>query len=133
MALRRGLKYCKQDHAMHPSWKICPTCLKPIVGWLLGISGPFLGMDFPIREGKNTIGQMRKNDIVLKHPSVSPMHAFIRQGSDDVFTIADMNSAKGTFVNNAQINDAEVIDNYLVRFGELEFVFKCVPKFLMKR
>ncbi len=129
----RRLKVCRKKHIMHPSWKICPTCLKPVVGWLLGTNGLYLGMDFPIREGKNTIGSLDKNDIVLKHTSISPEHAFIRNMNGDEFTLADLNSTKGTRVNGAQVHDAELIDNYPLQLGDLEFIFKCVPKFLLKR
>lgn len=133
MGLRRRIKYCRQGHEMHSSWRICPACLKPIIGWLLGVKGIYIGVDFPIREGKNTVGRLRKNDITLKHPSISPEHAFIKQGQEDSFIVADLNSGQGIFVNGRQENDTELIDNYLVKFGELEFVFKCVPRFLIKR
>lgn len=132
MAMLRRLKRCRQGHEMHPSWRICPTCMTPVVGWMLGTNGDYFGVDFPVRAGKNTIGQLRKNDIVLKHPTISPEHAFIRQAEDDVFIVADLNSAQGTYVNGNQIHDEALVDNYLVRFGELEFVFKCVPKSLAK-
>ena len=130
MAILRRLKHCRRGHEMHPAWRICPTCLKPVVGWLLGMNGPYLGQDFPIREGKNTIGLLPKNDLQIKADSVSPEHAFIRQDEEDVFIIADLNSAQGTFVNGLQIHDEALINNYMVRFGDLEFIFKCVPRIL---
>lgn len=133
MAFHRFLKYCRQKHPMHPSWKVCPNCLRPVVGWLRGINGPYLGISFPILEGKTTIGRLRKNDITLNHATVSPEHAFIKQGEEDVFLIADLNASKGTFVNASQINDDELIDNFVVKFGELEFIFKCIPRYLMNR
>lgn len=133
MSLQRQIKYCQKDHEMHSSWNVCPTCLKPIVGWLLGTKGQYLGVDFQVREGKTTVGRLRNNDITLRHPSISPEHCFIRQGEGDVFTIADLSSTKGTFVNDEQIRDDDLIDNTVVKIGELEFIFKCIPGYMIKR
>src|SRR2546429_612290 len=37
---------------------------KPIVGWLLVLSGARKGEDFRIREGRNAVGSAPENDIV---------------------------------------------------------------------
>lgn len=49
-----------------------------------------------------TLGRSSENDIAILDKHVSRRHAVIRY-SDGVFTIADLGSANGTFVNDKQV------------------------------
>lgn len=51
-----------------------------------------------------TIGRSSANDIVLPDQHVSRNHAVIRY-RDGVFTISDLNSSNGTFVNDTRITE----------------------------
>lgn len=71
-----------------------------------------------------TIGRATNNQIVLNNTTVSRQHAKI-QFVQDAFQIYDLGSANHTFVNDRQvIEPVALADGDVVRFGELEFVFK---------
>ncbi len=56
-----------------------------------------------LRRGRYVIGHERKNEIVVATDSVSAKHARLTVASDDQFTIEDLGSANGTFVDGAPI------------------------------
>jgi len=65
-----------------------------------------------------TIGRDPKNDIVLAHDAISGHHAHIRYDQDkDEFTIADLDSTNGTFVNGNRITKQVLQDNDVIQFG----------------
>ncbi len=63
--------------------------------------------EYVLTEGATaTIGRSSSNDIHLPEQHVSRQHAVIRH-VDGVFTISDLNSANGTFVNDEQITEED--------------------------
>jgi len=62
---------------------------------------------FVIREARTTIGRADDNSLVLHDPDVSSYHAeiVISEGS---FTLRDLGSANGTFLNGERIDEAAV-------------------------
>lgn len=87
--------------------------------WLIGTNGEA----FPIRAGKNTIGRQDDNSIVLNEVTVSRHHASItyEKGS---FTIEDLGSSNGTFINGEKIGPGKHVISIgdRLRFGSTEFV-----------
>lgn len=64
--------------------------------------GPGAGQLFPVKQGGLIIGRSSSSDLRLQHPSISRRHAqLVRHG--DRFTLRDLNSQNGTFVNRARI------------------------------
>jgi pSer/pThr/pTyr-binding forkhead associated (FHA) protein len=62
--------------------------------------------EFVLAEGATaTIGRSSGNDIAIPERHVSRQHAVI-SWRDGVFTIADLGSANGTFVNDRRLTDA---------------------------
>jgi hypothetical protein len=59
---------------------------------------------------------------VVTDPMISREHAEIRYESG-AFTIADLGSTHGTFVNGQQVRHAALYDGSLIRLGESEFIF----------
>ncbi len=57
-------------------------------------------------EGKNTfrIGRAVSNDIRLQSSSVSRQHAMVQRDSNGIFSLVDLGSANGTFVNGRRIH-----------------------------
>jgi hypothetical protein len=97
----------------------------PVVGWFVALSGPQKGEDFRVREGPNTIGSAPDADIVLHDTAISGKHASLRY-KDQKFTITDLDSTTGTFLNDRPdpIAREELKDNDVVRLGEVVLKFK---------
>jgi hypothetical protein len=98
----------------------------PVVGWFVVLTGEQKGEDFRIREGPNTIGSAADADIVLRDNAISGKHASLRY-KDEKFTITDLDSSNGTFLNDRAdpIAREELKDNDVVRMGGVSLKFKC--------
>jgi hypothetical protein len=97
----------------------------PVVGWFVALTGPQKGEDFRVREGPNTIGSAPDADIVLRDNAISGKHASLRY-KDQKFTITDLDSTNGTFLNDRSdpIAREELKDNDTIRLGEVTLKFK---------
>jgi len=74
--------------------------------------------------GTTLIGrELPSNDVILANPTVSRKHAKIEclQGR---FMLYDLESANGTFVNEAKIRQCELQDGDEVRLGRARFKFR---------
>ena len=58
-----------------------------------------------LRRGRYVIGQERKNEIVADDASISSRHARLTVASDESFSLEDLGSANGTFVDGRAITD----------------------------
>ena len=71
-------------------------------------------------------GRAPGNHLVVDHPTVSRQHATIKLEGED-YRVYDLGSANGTFVQDQRVRDPIVLqDGVIVRFGEVEFIFKRV-------
>jgi type III secretion system (T3SS) inner membrane Yop/YscD-like protein len=97
----------------------------PVVGWFVALTGQEKGEDFRIREGPNIIGSAPDADIVLNDSAISGKHASLRY-KDQKFTITDLDSTNGTFLNDRPdpIAREELKDNDVIRVGEVTLKFK---------
>ena len=91
--------------------------------WLIGEHAKY-----PLRQGKNTIGRGEDNTVVLEDPTVSRHHAVLyveRNG----FTVQDLGSSNGTFVNGERLGAGRVRINSgdNVRFGNQSFTLTAAP------
>jgi pSer/pThr/pTyr-binding forkhead associated (FHA) protein len=68
------------------------------------------------------IGRSPQNEIVIDHPTVSAHHAvLLRTGAS--YSLKDLNSTKGTWINGDFVTDAELKDGDAIRFGSVTAVF----------
>lgn len=79
-----------------------------LTGFLVSFSRDPNGEYWVLRQGKNTIGSDRSNDIILPEKNISDQHAVlnIRRSKKDnrlMFAIVDMCSEEGTLVNGEDI------------------------------
>lgn len=75
-------------------------------------------------EERFTIGQDRRNQLVLGDPGISALHAEIRQ-QDGHYFLSDCDSATGTFVNDTRITKAyQLRPDDRVRFGSVELLLQ---------
>ena len=101
------------------------TNTQPVVGWLVGVSGPSKGRTYAIRENKNFIGRSANMDIVLADDSsvsrekhavivyVPRQRAFIAQPGDsrELYYINDK-----VVLDNTGLNENDVIEIGRSRF-----------------
>jgi FHA domain/zinc-ribbon domain len=97
----------------------------------LGITGPALvvrsgggiaGQSFQPADGRTLVGRSPECAIFLDDVTVSRRHAeIIREG--DTFTIRDLGSLNGTYVNRKRIESAVLEDDDEVQVGKYRLTF----------
>jgi len=97
----------------------------------LGITGPALvvrsgggmaGQPFQPGEGRTLVGRSPECDIFLDDVTVSRRHAeIVREG--DEFTIRDLGSLNGTYVNRKRIESTALQDDDEVQIGKYRLTF----------
>jgi hypothetical protein len=97
----------------------------------LGIEGPTLvvrsgggraGEQFTLERTQTTIGRTPDCDIFLDDVTVSRRHAIVAKGRG-VFTIEDLGSLNGTFLNRHRIERAELEHGDEVQIGKYRLIF----------
>lgn len=96
---------------------------KECVGWVVALNGALKGQDFRLVPGKNVLGTAADCDIVLTDQYLSGRHSVIRY-EEGVFTIVDLDSTNGTYVNDERTTKEELIDNDRIRLARTELKFK---------
>jgi len=89
---------------------------------LIIIDGPETGRTFELAE-EGTIGRGEGNDIVLDDLSVSRRHARILVAAG-TFSIEDLGSTNGIFVNNALTHQAQLKDRDHLKIGNFGLLFR---------
>src|SRR5439155_589971 len=97
---------------------------REVCGWMVALNGQHKGEDFRLRVGKNVLGTAADCDIVLTDKKISRKHATVRYEGGE-FQIADLDSSNGTFVNDEKVQKHDLIDNDIIKLGDIEFEFKC--------
>lgn len=69
------------------------------------------------------VGRTLNNEFVVEHPSVSKRHARITAEANE-FSVHDLNSINGTFINGRRVRSATLEDGCEVRFGSASFVYR---------
>ncbi len=89
---------------------------------MIGRGGPFDGTIRALEQPLITVGRVEGNDLVLDDPSISRKHAQIRMAPDlQSFTVVDLRSSNGCFVDGQRIKRAECRVGAIIRFGDLPF------------
>jgi hypothetical protein len=97
---------------------------REVCGWLVALNGTHKGEDFVLRIGKNVIGSAADVDVCITDKKVSRKHATIRYEAGE-FQIVDLDSSNGTFVNDEKVQKHDLIDNDIIKLGDIQFEFKC--------
>lgn len=67
---------------------------------------------FELQAARVTIGRRQTCEVVLEHPGVSARHCELARSPDGQWTITDLGSTNGTFVNGLPVREA------LLAFGD---------------
>ena len=95
-------------------------------GWLVSFDIEDFGVDFRIKEGKNSIGKNSTNDITINDDMVSNTHALLLCRNDK-FVIRDEMSSNGTFINGEEISPSQPVDlkdGDELKFGKTSYLFR---------
>lgn len=84
--------------------------------------GPASGARFLLDSDVTTAGRHPDSDIFLDDITVSRHHVEFRR-SADAFTICDMGSLNGTYVNRSRIDDAALVSGDEVQIGKYRLQF----------
>lgn len=71
----------------------------------------------------NYIGRSEENHIRIARAGISRRHAVVRAGPDG-FTIRDLQSQNGTFVNGEQVTERRLADGDRIAIGDAQLVFR---------
>ena len=81
-------------------------------------------VDFVVPPTGAKIGRAETNDLILRDPSVSHVHAIL-QPTESGFQIVDFGSRNGVFVNRKRINGTQPLANKdKIRIGKVELKYK---------
>ena len=80
------------------------------------------GEQFPLERTQTTIGRTPDCDIFLDDVTVSRRHAIVAKGAA-TFTLQDLGSLNGTFLNRHRIEQAELESGDEVQIGKYRLIF----------
>ena len=96
--------------------------LPPGAGLLVVRRGPNAGSRFLLDEEVTTVGRHQESDIFLDDVTVSRRHAEFRK-TPDGFTVRDVGSLNGTYVNRERIDESLLHSTDEVQVGKFRLVF----------
>jgi hypothetical protein len=103
------------------------AALPPGTALLVVRRGPNAGSRFLLDSDLTTAGRHPESDIFLDDVTVSRRHAeFYRQGGR--FTVRDVGSLNGTYVNRERIEETELSGGDEVQVGKFRLVFLLSPR-----
>ncbi|GAA2393499.1 FHA domain-containing protein [Streptomyces glaucosporus] len=85
--------------------------------------GPNSGSRFLLDSELTTAGRHPQSDIFLDDVTVSRSHVEFRRGPDGRFTVADVGSLNGTYVNRERIDSVVLNNGDEVQIGKYRLVF----------
>jgi pSer/pThr/pTyr-binding forkhead associated (FHA) protein len=99
-----------------------PDTLPPGTALLIVLRGPNAGSRFLLDHDFTSAGRHPDSDIFLDDVTVSRRHAeFYRHG--DRFTVRDVGSLNGTYVNRDRIEEADLFGGDEVQIGKFRLLF----------
>ena len=81
--------------------------------------------EYEIKKEEVSIGRGKNCDIILDDKKSSRKNSLIRRAGVN-FSIKDLDSANGTYVNGVRVSEQELTGNDLIRIGNVEFQFIAV-------
>ena len=83
------------------------------------------GAALPVAHWESIIGRAPSSDVVLDMPGVSKLHASLQRDGDGYWTLSDLRSREGTYINGDEIDILEPVeDGDTVEFGDAVMTFR---------
>jgi pSer/pThr/pTyr-binding forkhead associated (FHA) protein len=92
---------------------------------LVTIDGDLKGDVFKLFDGENKLGRAEASDIVLPSKWISREHAMIVH-QEGIFAIVPLTEKNRTYVNDREVDGAELSDGDTIRLGHTTFRFRSV-------
>ena len=101
-----------------------PEMALPGVPAFIGLQGIAAGTTFALTAGDLTIGRDGENEIVLAENTVSRQHARVQRDGQGQWTVMDLGSANGVYVNGMRVQRAVLGAGDEVKIGDNYFRFQ---------
>lgn len=101
-----------------------PEISLPGIAALIGLQGIAAGGTFALTSGDLTIGRDGENEIVLAENTVSRRHARLLRDGQGQFTVTDLGSANGVYVNGERVQRAILTHGDEVKVGDNYFRYQ---------
>lgn len=98
---------------------------EPVFAYLIMKSGAKAGANFPLKKTTIKLGRDGSNDIHVDDKKASREHAKLKL-EDGAYTIYDLASSNGTYVNGVKIQTQNLSDSDEIQIGDSVLVFKKV-------
>ena len=107
-----------------------PALPLPDIPALVGLQGLAAGSTFALTDGDVVIGRDGDNGIVLAENTVSRRHARLLRDSQGQFTVSDLGSANGIYINGTRIQRAILSSGDELKIGDNYFRFQAAKETL---
>jgi pSer/pThr/pTyr-binding forkhead associated (FHA) protein len=97
--------------------------LEPGQGLLLVKRGPNAGSTFLLEGDSTSVGRAPESDVFLDDVTVSRKHAQIVRRADGSFSVSDVGSLNGTYVNGEQVDETKLATGDEVQIGMFKLMF----------
>jgi hypothetical protein len=109
--------------SLSPEAQAAVEALPPGSALLVVRRGPNSGSRFLLDGELTTAGRHPQSDIFLDDVTVSRRHVEFRRGHDGLFTVSDVGSLNGTYVNRERIDAVTLNNGDEVQIGKYRLVF----------
>jgi len=117
-----GISPIEVEGEAHDEFPFPADELEPGQALLLVKHGPNAGSTFLVEADSTSVGRSTDSDVFLDDVSVSRRHAELRRGLDG-FTIHDLGSMNGTYVNRERVEMTKLAQHDEVQIGRFRLVF----------
>jgi pSer/pThr/pTyr-binding forkhead associated (FHA) protein len=83
---------------------------------------------YELDEPSITIGRLPENTICISNMGISRRHAKIERDANNVFSISDLNSLNGTFINNTKVKKSMLSNGDKITIGKYTILFEDMEK-----
>ena len=74
---------------------------------------------YPITRTTCRIGRSKDNELTLRDSSISRRHAEIHRDKGDVFTLIDLDSLNGVYINNEKVKKHRLHEGDILEIGDV--------------
>ncbi len=90
---------------------------------LVAIAGPLTGSSFSLPGREAYVGRAPYNWLTINSLTVSRQHLLIEQSENGEWSVSDLESHNGTFVNDVPVKQRILVNGDTIRVGDSHFVF----------